>query len=322
MTILACDLGGTRIKLGLVNQGSLIGYETMPAHSDQSLHSRLDPLAKAFLRICSEQHVPLAGCAGLGISFPSLVDLASGRILDEHGKYRDAPQLDLPRWAKNTFGLPLSIDNDARMACIGEWQYGAGRGCNNLVMITLGTGIGTSAIIEGVPLRGRHGQAGCLGGHFTVQCRGRTCHCGNIGCAEAEASTAFLRSIAQEIEGFDNSALAREPVLDYAAIFRLARQGDPRADQLLQRSLQVWGAVVVNLIHAYDPELVILGGGIMASAEVILPAVQSYVRAHARTPWGEVRVVASALGDRAALLGCEWLVSQQLSIPRLAPAQA
>src|ERR1019366_9751574 len=97
---------------------------------------------------------------------------------------------------------------------VGEWKHGAGRSSDNVVMITLGTGIGTAAIIEGKLLRGAHGQAGVLGGHSTVCYGGRACSCGNVGCAEAEASTAFLAEIARTDADFTASQLAHEPVLD------------------------------------------------------------------------------------------------------------
>jgi glucokinase len=311
VTILACDLGGTRIKLGLVRDGALISIEVLPAHSDRPLRSRLDAVARSFRRLCDEAQIAIASCAGLGVSFPSLVDAASAQVLDEHGKYRDAPGFDLRGWAQDALGLPLAMENDARMALIGEWRYGAGRGCDNLVMITLGTGLGTSAVIEGRVLRGKHGQAGCLGGHLTVRYEGRHCGCGNIGCAEAEASTSVLAKLAHESEDFASSALAREPKVDYAAVFRLADADDPCARRLRDHSLRVWSALAVSLVHAYDPEMLILGGGIMASGEAILPFVRDYVHRHARTPWGKVRVVASQLGDPAALLACEWLVNEQ-----------
>jgi glucokinase len=312
VTVLACDMGGTRIKLGLVRDGTLISSAALPAHSDQPLRPRLDAVASSFRRLCDETQVAIASCAGLGVSFPSLVDVASAQVLDEHGKYRDAPGFDLRGWARETLGLPLAIENDARMALIGEWRCGAGRGCDNLVMITLGTGLGTSAVIEGRVLRGQHGQAGCLGGHMTVRYDGRGCTCGNIGCAEAEASTSVLATLARESGDFASSALAHESRVDYAAVFRLADAGDPCARRLRDHSLQVWSALAVSLVHAYDPEMLIVGGGIMASGEVILPFVQDYVHRHARTPWGKVRVAGSQLGDQAALLACEWLVNEQL----------
>src|SRR5262249_5203514 len=142
---------------------------------------------------------------------------------------------------------------------------------------TLGTGLGASAVIEGRVLRGAHGQAGILGGHLTLRYGGQPCVCGNLGCAEAEASSAVLRELAEERPEFRASALAGEATLDYAAVFRLAANGDACALRLRQHSLEVWSALAVSLIHAYDPERLILGGGIMGSGEVILPAIREYV---------------------------------------------
>jgi glucokinase len=166
--------------------------------------------------------------------------------------------------------------------------------------------------VEGKVLRGAHGQAGILGGHITVKHGGRACVCGNIGCAEAEASTSVLEQLAKEHRDFAHSALAAEPVIDYHALFRLAAQGDGCARALAKHSLQVWSALAVSLIHAFDPALVILGGGVMGSADAILPTLRNYVDCHAHTPWGKVRVEASALRDQAALLACEWLVQEHL----------
>jgi glucokinase len=220
-------------------------------------------------------------------------------------------QINLRTWARERLGLFAAIENDARMACIGEWRQGAGRGCDNLVMITLGTGLGTSAVIEGQVLRGKHGQAGCLCGHLTVQHGGRRCGCGNAGCAEAEASTAFLPRLAAETPGWEESALKAVPQLDYAAVLHWAAKGDMFAQKIMDHTLSVWGSLAVNLVHAYDPELVILGGGIMAAADVLLPAIRKHVETYAHTPWGKVRVVASELGDDAGMVAAEWLVAEQ-----------
>jgi glucokinase len=311
MVVLACDLGGTRIKAGLVQEGQVLTLENLPADSGRGVAAGLPSLAATLRRVAAAEGIALENCAGVSMSFPSLIDMSTGRVLAAYGKYQDAPEIDLRAWVRQELGLPLAIENDARMALIGEWQHGAGRGCDNLVMLTLGTGLGTSAIIQGRVLRGKHGQAGCLGGHLTVRYGGRPCTCGNHGCAEAEASTAFLGELARSRTDFGNSALAGEPVLDYAAVFRLAAKGDECAQAIRNHSLLVWSAAVVNLIHAYDPEVVILGGGIMASAEVVLPAVQEHVARCAHTPWGKVRVVPSELGDRAALVASEWLLVEQ-----------
>jgi glucokinase len=310
MTLLACDLGGTRMKIGVVREGRLLAQAAQPANSKLGLSDVLPALKSTWLSLLSKQGLSPRDCAGIALGFPSLVDAKSGRVLAQYGKYADAIGFDFRAWAQTEFGLPLAMENDARLALVGEWRHGAGRGSDNLVMITLGTGLGTAAIIQGHLLRGQHSQAGVLGGHLSVNCGGRQCSCGNLGCAEAEASTAFLSEIAAGLPGWDSSSLRREATLNYSVVFEQAAAGDPSALRLRQHSLRVWATLAVNLIHAYDPEVVILGGGIMASAEVILPALSDYVARHAHTPWGKVRVVAGELDDAAALLAGEWLLQQ------------
>jgi len=312
---LACDLGGTRMKIGVVRGGDVLAQTTIPAHSTAGLAPGLPALKTAWLDLLETLKLKVTDCAGISVAFPSLVDVASGRVLAEYGKYADAPDLDLRAWAKKEFNLPLALENDARMALIGEWKCGAGRGSANVVMITLGTGLGTAAVIQGYVLRGQHGQAGVLGGHSTVRYGGRACSCGNVGCAEAEASTAFLDELAKANLDFAASQLADEPKLDFAAVFKHAAAGDACAIKLRDHSLLVWATLAVNLIHFYDPEILIIGGGIMASRETILPFIQNHVARHAHTPWGKVRVVASELEDRAALVAAEWLLMEQLAKP-------
>lgn len=311
MTILAGDLGGTRMKIGVVRDGRILAQTTEPANSQAGLAPALPALKSIWLRLLGGLKLGPGDCTGIAVALPNLVDGPSGRVLAEYGKYADAMDLDLRSWAKTELGLPLAIENDARSALVGEWQHGAGRGTDNLVMITLGTGIGTAAVIQGRVLRGQHGQAGVLGGHSSVRYDGRHCRCGNIGCAEAEAATASLCDIAARLPAWDSSSLRRLATLNYAAVFKHADAGDRCAVKLRAHSVNVWATVAVNLIHAYDPELVIFGGGIMSSKDAILPAVGEYIRRHAHTPWGKVRVVAGELGDAAALLAGEWLLREQ-----------
>jgi glucokinase len=309
---LAADFGGRRIKLGLVRGGEVVAQRILPAEANRPLAERLPVVAEAFENLCATHGIQANQRRGIGFSYPSIIDARSARVLDHFEKYGDASALDLRAWARERMGLPLAIDNDARMALIGEWRHGAGRGSENGAIITLGTGIGVAAVIEGKVLRGVHGQAGILGGHITVRYGGRTCVCGNIGCAEAEASTSVLDALARERADFSTGALSTQQVIDYATLFRAAKAGDPGAQQLTDHSLQVWSALAVSIIHMFDPEVLIFGGGVMGGAEVILPAIQKYVSQHAHTPWGKVRIVPSELGDKSALVACEWLVTEFL----------
>jgi glucokinase len=314
VTIISCDIGGTRIKIGIVQEGRVLARRIIDANSAGGLRSRLGAIETGIRELLHTSGTSIDVCRSLSVAFPSLIDVESGRVLTSYGKYTDAPEIDLNKWAIETFQLPLAIENDARLALIGEWRYGAGRGTDDLVMITLGTGIGTAAVMQGCVVRGRHGQAACLGGHSTIRFGGVKCCCGNLGCAESEASTRCLFEIAKSHPTFATSSLQNECIFDYAAIIKHAAAHDPTASAVLQRSLDVWSALAVNLILAYDPQRLIVGGGIMAAHDVILPAISHYVRQYAHTPWGEVEVVASQLGDDAALVGGEWLAEEAIGL--------
>ena len=307
---LVTDIGGTRIKLALMRDQSVLAQRTLTAHSDEGLAPQLPKIAEAFDSLCRDAHIDRSECTDIAMAFPSLIDPQTNRVLVAYGKYEDAPRLDLTRWSRETLGLRLWIENDARLALLGEWQAGAGRGCDDLVMLTLGTGLGTAALTEGQVVRGKHGQAGILGGHLTVQQGGRLCTCGNRGCAEAEASTSVLRTIAAGLSDYSASPLRNAGVIDFEKVFRLAREGDSCAESLRVHAIEIWSSLIVNLIHAYDPERVIVGGGIMTSEADFFPDLQHRVLAHAHTPWGQVSIVRSQLGDAAALFGGEYLIRQ------------
>lgn len=300
---LALDMGGTHIGCGLVEGQRLLASTEVSSEGASSLSSMLGGIEKALRSLLRQTGLQPGDCVGMAIGFPGIVDARTGKILSTLKKYEDAPHLDLPRWCQGTFGLPLRIENDARMALLGERHAGSAKGLDDVVMMTIGTGIGGAAMIRGHLLRGVHFQAGCLGGHMPVNFRGRLCNCGNIGCAEAEAAGWSLPGIAQEWPGFAQSALAGKQPLNFEDLFRAAERADPVATAIRRRCLGMWAADAVALVHAYDPEVVVIGGGVMKSSHAILPAIQQHLNQHAWTAWGKPQVRAAMLGNQAALLG-------------------
>ncbi len=249
------------------------------------------------------------------MGFPCIVDTSENRVLSVLKKYEDAIDIDLSEWCRSRLDLDLRIENDARMALLGEQYAGAGRDEEDLVMMTLGTGIGTAALIQGRLLRGSHFHAACLGGHLTVNIDGRSCPCGNVGCAESEASGWALPFIASEWPGFESSSLAGIPTIGFFDLFAHAKAGDRVAVEIRDHCLNVWAAAAVSLIHAYDPTALILGGGVMGSAEQIVPAIQAYVDRHVWSSWGKPQVRAAELGNKAALLGAIPLLTEESRAP-------
>jgi glucokinase len=309
LNILTIDLGGSHIACAAIVEGKLHARRSMGWHG--SLLAPVLPWIASSLGECLLESGRLS-FDGVAVGFCGIVDTERQEILSVLNKYIDAPSLDLKGWALREFKLPLRLANDASLALLGEASRGAARGAQDVVMVTLGTGIGGAAMLGGRLLHSRAGQAGCLGGHLPVNFRGRRCACGAIGCAEAEASTAMLPQVCREHPAFPASRLAQEPVLDFKAVFRAFDAGDTVAKQVLDHCLAVWGALTVGLIHAYGPEIVIFGGGILERRDDLLPRIRAYVAQHMwRTSHGLPRIEPAELGDTAALLGGAALFEQQ-----------
>ena len=306
------DLGGTRIKAGLVENNILVEKKIIDAESNKGLQSNLHKLETAIEDLLKKREVRNGVLKGIGLAFPGIVNPISKKIISTNKKYDDGPQLNLVEWVSQKWNTAFYIENDARMAAVGEWIFGAGRGSNDIVAVTIGTGIGSSAIIEGRLLRGKHFQAGCLGGHFTVQYNGNECTCGNIGCVEAQASTWNINQMIKADPYFSKSSLANETDLDFQVVFQASRQKDAVATRIKYECLNIWSAGIINLIHAYDPEIVILGGGILNSKEEIIPYIQQRVDQYAWCPWGKVEIKASELMDDAAILGVAHCLSHSI----------
>jgi glucokinase len=308
--ILAADFGGTTIKLGLVRDGCILIRSRLDARADHPMSKRLEAAACEWKSLLKKNGCTLRDCAGTALSLPFLADPKQPRVLGEFGKFPGATDIDFAAWSRTRLGLSLVLENDLRMALLGEWTAGAARGKNDVVMLAFGTGIGCAAISGGRLLRGANNRAATLMGHSTIAHDGTAGRCGNLGCAEDLASTATLADLARVRSDFAGSKLAHAAKINYETIFTLAAQGDACSQALRQHSLKVWAVVVQNAVIAYDPELIVLGGGVLRSRDVILPAVEQHLRRH--TPGLPLRtpVVAAALGDDAALIGCEVLFKQ------------
>ncbi|MGQ8335352.1 ROK family protein [Sunxiuqinia sp. A32] len=314
MWTIAIDLGGTIMKLGLLNETGLVATSFANAASLDGLANNLPVVEKEINLLLKEQNLSTKDLLGIGFSFPGLVDSARNRVLSTNKKYDDAPDLDLVQWANQNWGVPLFLENDARVALLGEWKHGAGAGYENMVMVTLGTGIGSAVLIEGKLLRGKHFQAGNLGGHFTVNHRGGKCTCGNIGCMESEASTWKLPELICSNSKFEASLMKSEELLDFEALFRNVALKDPVAEEVLDHCFSVWSSGLITMIHAFDPEVIILSGGIMKSAAVILPELQKRMNQYAWTPWGNVKLIEAKSVNSAALYGADYLVRSAVEI--------
>jgi hypothetical protein len=209
MTLLGLDLGGSHAACSLISGTSVLATEHL-SFADSSSFSAVKAEVTACLRKLARRSAEPV--TGLGIGLCALVDSSCNRVLSTNDKSDDSVAFDFEGWAHESLGVQVRLENDARLALRGEMYGGAARGVPDVVMFTLGTGIGGVAAMGGRPLIGAHGQAGVLGGHVAVREHGRRCNCGGEGCAEAEAGGWSLPAICREWPGFPQSRLADQPL--------------------------------------------------------------------------------------------------------------
>ncbi len=301
--ILAADFGGTTIKLGLVREARVVARERVEVDPSRPMTQHLEIVAGLWESLLHQERASLPNCRGVVLGLPFFADRHVPRVRGEFGKFPGAPAIDYGAWSRERLGLPLILENDLRLAVLGEWSAGAARGKQEVVMLAFGTGLGCAVVSNGRLFRGGNNRAATLLGHGTVASQPAVGRCGNIGCAEDLASTATLETRARARSDFAGSALAQAEKINFESVFTLSAQGDPCAQALLQESLTVWAIVVQNAVLAFDPEMVVLGGGVLRSRDIVLPFIRDHLRRHLPGPPLEVPIVAAELGDDAGLVG-------------------
>jgi len=299
--VVAVDLGGTNIRAAFYPNGE------PPARSSAS---RLTQAAEGAPAVLDRIHdaiealkipEPARRTMAIGIGAPGPLDQVRGVVIH-------AP--NLPGWEdvrlgeilRERWGCYVFVENDANMAVLGEWRFGSGRGAHHIVMLTLGTGIGGGIIVDDRLVRGAHGLAGELG-HIPVQLDGPRCSCGQLGHLEALASGTAIARMVREQGGLTHAASTGEASAEEVAA--AARAGDPVALSVLQTAAHALGAALAGLVHTFNPERIILGGGVARAGGPFLEDVKRSMFASLMDPaFGEgVDIIPSALGEEAALLG-------------------
>ena len=305
--ILALDIGGTSVKLGLVDERGRVrarreasvsfdGYKTPVL--DTALKE-----ARAFLGEIEETGVRVAG---VGISATGQVDDRTGVVIGTNGKIPGYEGAELARGAREALGLPAHALNDANAAALGECFAGAARGAQNALMVTLGTGVGGGIVLGGEVFGGSRGIAGELG-HFTLYQDGPPCPCGKRGCFEHYASTTALVRRACEATG--------ERGLTGRDVFARASAGDSPVRAALDAWLDDVAAGVSGLVHIFNPEIVLVGGGVSAQEALLLAPLRARVLAQTMPRFAEgLRLERAALGNDAGLIGAARFFMQREGI--------
>lgn len=302
---LGIDLGGTKTALALVTRaGEVIAHRRIESAAARQQEGLLAACAAIGTSLARES----GGVTAVGLALPGPVAGDRRRLLRAQS-LSELDGIDLVAWAEATFGAPAVADNDANAAALAEARFGAGRGARIVCYFTLSTGIGGGIVADGRLFRGAHGLAGEFG-HQKVHPHGPRCGCGGHGCLEAVASgTAIARRAAELAARHPESLLAeaefrRGRPLTAALVAEAVRAGDAIAIHLWEEVGEFIGIGIANAVNLFDPECVVLGGGLTGSAELFLPALQQELAAHAMPEvLPSVRVALAALGEQAGVIG-------------------
>jgi glucokinase len=309
--IVAMDLGGTNIRLGLVSaKGEVLRRSRtgMPeVTSKRQFYGILADLITSFI------------ATGRGLASPGAVAVAfAGFTMSERGYVYFAPNvsqlsgLEVGSSLEKLVGRPVFVENDANCAALGEYWLGAGRGTGSLFLFTLGTGIGGGLVIDGKLWHGSHGIAGEVG-HHIIDVNGPVCQCGNRGCLEAFASaTAIVREYSRRRPSKSGvTPPPRGTKMTAKMIFERAKAGEPTARSVVARAAEALGVGIANIFNIVNPELILIGGGVSRAGSILVgPARQRAREIVFPRLRSKLRVKIARLGDDAGLLGAAYLAYQ------------
>jgi len=316
--VIGIDLGGTKISTALVDTaGTIIAHDYRETHATEGQKAVIERMLDAARRVMVRAGVNQAQVAAAGIGAPGPLDVEAGVVV--------APP-NLPGWDRvplrrlieSRLGITTFLENDANAAALGEYRFGAGRGVEHMIYVTASTGIGGGLILNGRLYHGASGMAGEIG-HITIMPYGPLCGCGNRGCLEALASgTAIARQAGErvargaptliaDLAGGDPERVTAKLVAEAAS------QGDMEAQEILAEAMHYLGIGMANLVNLFNPQLIVIGGGLTNIGEMLFGPVQRAIDRRALPTLAQaVRVVRAELGDNAGVLGAAAVALAQI----------
>lgn len=312
--VLACDLGGTNLRMAAIDREGNILYRTRRATPRSERAEEIVGAIVESANKCTENVKDLGIVAAIAIAAPATVNSEKGVIL----KAPNVPALDgfrIVAALENELNIKALLENDANAAAVGEYWLGASKGFANSICVTLGTGVGGGIIIDGKVLGGVDGTAGEIG-HVGVEPFGAPCGCGSRGCVEQYSSaTAIVRQTQELCSQYPKSELPHKIRLTSKDVYEAGLEGDELALEVFRRQGFYLGIALASLINILNPEVITIGGGAAAGWDLFMPHLQEQVEHRA---WREPRLRAkfekARLGDDAGILGAAKLAFDKIPV--------
>ena len=302
------DLGGTFIKAGIVDDlGNILLSDKVPTESEGGAEVVARNIAAVANKLMRELNLTSSDVVGIGMGVPGMIDTECGVVT--YSNNLGWQNFNIAATVEKLTKLPVRIANDANVAALGEYKFGSGKNANSIILITLGTGVGGGAIIDGKMLLG-NGGAGAEFGHVTVVADGEECTCGRRGCLEAYASaTALIRDTKRAMAAHPDSLMwSIAPTLDEVngiTAFAARAKGDAAAAAVIQHYITMLGEGLTSFASLFRPDMILLGGGVSAQGDELTAPLQEYVNTHifGGGMGPRVTIACATLGNRAGLVG-------------------
>ena len=308
--VIGIDLGGTKIYTAVVDlEGKIISEETVAtnaAEGEQAVLNRILGTVETALK-----NVDISNVKAIGIGSPGPLDVKNGIIVNSANL--PFKNFNIVQPLKEKYNLPTFLDNDANVATLGEFMFGAGKGTENMVFVTASTGIGGGAVLNGKLYRGNTANALEIG-HMTVMVNGPRCGCGNAGCAEALGSgTAIMKRGREAVSSNANTTLKNYTEVTSKEVFEEAAKGDRVSKEIIDTALSYLGIAVANIVNIFDPEKVVVGGGVTNGGQIVFDKIQQEVDNRCLKAISENCVIEKAvLGGKAGVLGAAALAIMEV----------
>ena len=301
--VIGVDLGGTKISTALSTlEGNILSQTVVPTNAKEGEEAVLNRIIGTIEEVIHGAEVNAEDIQAIGIGSPGPLDAAKGTIIT-------TPNLPFKNYnvvqpINDKFNIPVYLDNDANVAAIGEFMFGAGKGKKNIVFFTVSTGVGGGAVLNGKAYRGNTSNALEIG-HMTVAPNGPRCNCGNIGCLEAVSSGTAIGRIGREAVATNvETSLRKYDNITSFEVFTEAANGDEVAKDIIDTALNYLGIGVANAISIFDPEMVIIGGGVSKVGNIIFERVQAVVNKRCfKSMAASCEIVPAGLGADAGVMG-------------------
>lgn len=312
--IIGIDLGGTKINTAIVDfKGNIIEQINIPTLAYEGENIVLNRVIKSIDEVLNKSEVKIENIMAIGVGAPGPLNSKEGTIIT-------TPNLPFKNFniinpIKRIYNVNTYLDNDANAAAIGEHTFGAGKGSNNMIYVTVSTGIGGGAILNGNIYRGNTYNALEVG-HMTIDPKGPLCNCGNYGCAEVLASgTAIAKQGRQAVEKKAITSLTKYSNITAYEVFEEAKNGDKLCNEIVSKSLNYLGITIANLVSIFDPEVIIIGGGVSKAGEVVFDTIKDVVKTRCfKTLSDSCKILSAKLGTNSGVIGAAALALREENI--------